>query len=119
MGYIDNAIGAWRDRWRSPEDPGAGLKGKVNSSFGRIKNTDWLYPSDYWRLRNISLGYDLGSLIKNNMISNARIYITAENYFGKDKYTGGFNPEAVNTNGDDYGAAPLPRSMIFGLNLSF
>ncbi|MBN2213454.1 MAG: TonB-dependent receptor [Bacteroidales bacterium] len=119
QGWIDNAIGAWRDRWRSPEDPGAGLKGKSWSSFGRIKNTDWLYPSDYWRIRNITLGYDLGQLVKTKIISNVRIYATAENWFGKDKYTGGFNPEAVNTNGDDYGAAPLPRSVIFGINLTF
>ena len=119
MGWLDQAIGAWRDRWRSPEDPGAGLKGKVYSSFGRIKNTDWMYPSDYWRIRNITLGYDLGRHIRNKIISSARLYVTAENWFGKDKYFGGFNPEAVNTSGDDYGGAPLAKSMVFGLNLTF
>jgi hypothetical protein len=119
QGYVDNTLGFHRDRWRSPENPGAGKRGKATSSFGRIKNTDWLYPNDYWRIRNITLGYDLGRLIKSNIIGGVRIYATAENYFGGDKYTGGFNPEAVNNDGDDYGAFPLAKSIIFGLNLTF
>ncbi len=119
QGFVDNALGLYRDRWRSAADPGAGLRGKATSSFGRIKNTDWLYPNDYWRIRNITLGYNLGGLFGGNVISKARIYATAENYFGGDKYTGGFNPEAVNNSGDDYGAFPLAKSIIFGLNLTF
>lgn len=119
MDYIDNTLGVYRDRWRSPEDPGDGVTRKAPSSFGRIKNTDWLYPSDYWRVRNITLGYNLGDLMKSSFISGARIYVTAENWFGQDKYTGGFNPEAVNNGGDDYGAFPLSKSMIMGLNFTF
>lgn len=131
QGYNDNALGFYRDRWRSPQDPGASggasepfdkfdkYRGKAYSSFGRIKNTDWLYPSDYWRVRNITLGYNLGNVFKSNVISGARIYATAENYFGGDKYDGGFNPEAVNNEGDDYGAFPLAKSIIFGLNFTF
>jgi TonB-linked SusC/RagA family outer membrane protein len=125
-GVPDNVLGYWRDRWRSESDPGAGIVGKTTGTFGRIKNTDWMYPSDYWRIRNFTLGYNVGKLFKSHIISGARIYVTAENWFGKDKYTGGMNPEAVNTPaaggtlvGDDYGAAPLPRSMIFGINLNF
>jgi hypothetical protein len=50
-----------------------------------------------------------------------------ENFFGHDKYKGGFNPEAVNTDvsgssvfpeATDYGGGPLPRSLIFGLNFT-
>ncbi|MCC9135599.1 SusC/RagA family TonB-linked outer membrane protein [Pontibacter silvestris] len=119
MDFIDNTLGKYRDRWRSPEYPGDGETRKAPSSFGRIKNTDWLYPSDYWRVRNITLGYNLGGVLKSNFISGARVYVTAENWFGKDKYTGGFNPEAVNNGGDDYGSFPLSKSMIMGLNLTF
>lgn len=119
QGFVDNALGLYRDRWRSADDPGEGLRGKATSSFGRIKNTDWLYASDYWRVRNITLGYNVGGLFGGKVISKARIYATAENYFGGDKYSGGFNPEAVNNAGDDYGAFPLAKSIIFGLNLTF
>lgn len=119
MGYNQNVLGTHRDRWRSPENPGNGEDGKANSNFGRIKNTDWLYPSDYWRIRNITLGYALGEKLNSNVIKALRIYVSAENYFGGDKYVGGFNPEAVNNNGDDYGAFPLSKSIVTGVNLTF
>lgn len=128
QGFTDNALGFYRDRWRSPSDPGAGVVSKAYSTFGRIKNTDWLYSSDYVRVRNITLGYDLGSLMKTKFVQGARIYMTAENFFGFDKYKGGFNPEASNTDlsgssqypePGDYGGLPLPRSLVFGLNVTF
>ncbi|RKD92744.1 TonB-dependent receptor [Mangrovibacterium diazotrophicum] len=125
MGSNENTLGKTRDRVRWVEGQVltaadvAGKERKSPSTFGRIKNTDWLYKNDYWRIRNITLGYDLGRLIHSNLISGARIYATAENFFGKDKYDGGFNPEAVNNSGDDYGAFPLSKSMVFGLNLKF
>ena len=120
MDFVENVLGRHRNRWKSPEAPGDGKTGKAVSTFGRIKNTDWLYPSDYWRIRNITLGYDLGQIAgSEKLVSGARVYVTAENFFGGDKYTGGFNPEAVNNDGDDYGAFPLSRSVVFGLNLRF
>ncbi|MFV8271227.1 SusC/RagA family TonB-linked outer membrane protein [Flavobacterium sp. GT2N3] len=119
MGFNENVLGSHRERWISAEDPGAGSKGKANSSFGRIKNTDWLYSSDYWRIRNITFGYDLGAQLGNKVFKGLRLYVTLENWIGGDKYTGGFNPEAVNNDGDDYGGFPLSKSIITGLNFTF
>jgi hypothetical protein len=128
QGYVDNALGTYRDRWRSATDPGDGKISKAYSTFGRIVNTDWLYPSDYVRVRNITLGYNLKKHFKAKYIQGARVYLTLENFFGHDKYLGGFNPEAVNTDvsgstvfpeAADYGGGPLPRSFIFGLNFTF
>jgi hypothetical protein len=87
-----------------------------------------LYPSDYVRVRNITLGYDLKRLFKKNPIQDARLYLTLENFFGHDKYTNGLNPEATNTSistnsaypeAGDYGAMPLSKSFIVGLNITF
>ena len=121
QGFQDNALASYANRWRSTADDGKeGLTQKAHSTFGRIKNTDWMYSSDYWRVRTITLGYNLGGLFKNKkMVSGARLYITAENMFGKDKYDGGWNPEAVNTTGEDYGSFPLSKGLVFGLNLTF
>ena len=129
QGTVDNALGFFRDRWRSPDDPGAGKVGKASSSFGMIANTDWLYSSDYIRVRMITLGYDLNQVIKSTkVLQAARLYITAENFFGHDKYKGGLNPEANNTDlsgstqylePGDYGGLPLPRSLILGVNITF
>lgn len=118
QGFSDNTLDKYADRWRSEANPGNGLH-KMYSTFGRIKNTDWLYSSDYVRVRNITLGYNLAQLIKSDVISGARVYVTAENWFGADGYGGGFNPEAVNTNGVDYGGFPLQKSIILGVNLTF
>jgi TonB-linked SusC/RagA family outer membrane protein len=129
QGFVDNPLGFFRDRWRSPDDPGAGKVGKAYSTFGQIANTDWLYSSDYIRVRMITLGYDLGRVIKSKKtVQASRIYITAENFFGHDKYKGGFNPDAANTDlsgnsqfpePGDYGGLPLPKSLILGVNVTF
>jgi TonB-dependent starch-binding outer membrane protein SusC len=129
QGTVDNALGFFRDRWRSPDDPGAGKVGKAYSTFGQIANTDWLYSSDYIRVRMISLGYDLNRVIKaKKALQSARVYLTAENFFGHDKYKGGMNPEANNTDlsgstsypePGDYGGLPLPKSLILGVNITF
>ena len=67
-------------------------------------------------------------MFKKDFIQGARAYVTLENFFGHDKYTNGLNPEssntAVSTNANypeagDYGGLPLPKSLIFGLNLTF
>jgi len=51
QGFTDNALGTYRDRWISAANPGAGVVSKAYSTFGRIKNTDWMYSSDYLRVR--------------------------------------------------------------------
>jgi TonB-linked SusC/RagA family outer membrane protein len=128
QGFTDNAPAFYADRWRSPSSPGKGNISKAYSTFGFVANTNWLYSSDYVRVRNITLGYDLKSFIKTSAIQNARIYLSAENFFGTDKYYGGLNPEAANTTissnasypeAGDYGGLPLAKSLILGLNITF
>jgi len=128
QGFTDNPPAFYNDRWRSPDNQGAGRVSKAYSTFGFVANTDWLYSSDYVRVRNITLGYDLKNIIKSRGVQSARIYISAENFLGHDKYYGGLNPEAANTavssnsaypEAQDYGGLPLAKSLIFGLNFTF
>ena len=81
----------------------------------------------YIRLRSISLGYTMPeSIIDNIFIDKLKIYISAKNLFTITDYTG-FNPEVSrnrsNTGaiqpGVDYGAYPVDKSIVLGLNLSF
>ncbi|MFV0565997.1 MAG: SusC/RagA family TonB-linked outer membrane protein [Flavobacteriaceae bacterium] len=105
------------------------VRGNWKTNFGYVPNTDWLYKSDYVSVRNITLGYNLSKALESlNAIDHARLYITLENWFYKDKYDGGFNPEATNVSGSsdgrypvpaDYGGAPLSRSLVVGLNINF
>ncbi len=130
QGATDNALGFYRDRWYSAEDPGEGRIGKAYSTFGRIKNTDWLYSSDYWRLRNVTFGYNFKDLrlAGQSWLNSGRVYLTLENFWGNDKYDGGLNPESANTNlsgsnqypeAGDYGGLALPKTITFGVNLTF
>jgi TonB-linked SusC/RagA family outer membrane protein len=128
QGFTDNAPAFYDKRWRSPDNQGDGRVSKAYSTFGFVANTDWLYSSDYVRVRNITLGYDLKNVFKTKVLGAARLYVTAENFFGHDKYYGGFNPEAQNTaissdsnypEAGDYGGLPLAKSLIFGLNVTF
>lgn len=130
QGRSDNHPESFVNRWKSPTDQGEGRFGKAYSSYNNpiTAATDWLYSSDYVRVRNITLGYNLKSVIKKSFVQNARLYFTLENFFGHDKYYNGLNPEASNTavssnsaypEAGDYGALPLAKSMILGLNITF
>lgn len=128
QGFTDNAPEFYVNRWKSADNTGAGRVSKAYSTFGFLGNTDWLYSSDYIRVRDITLGYNLKNVIKLPVVQGARIYVTAENFFGHDKYYGGLNPEAQNTSvgsnsvypeAGDYGGLPLAKSLIFGLNFTF
>ncbi len=128
QGFTDNAPASYTQRWISPDNQGAGRFSKAYSTFGFVAGTDWLYSSDYIRIRDITLGYNLKHIVKSSFISGARVYLTLENFFGKDKYYNGLNPEAANTtissNGSypeagDYGGLPLAKSLIFGVNITF
>ncbi|MBC7889779.1 MAG: TonB-dependent receptor [Ferruginibacter sp.] len=130
QGRSDNHPASFVNRWRSPDNQGEGRFGKAYSTYYSpiTSATDWLYSSDYIRVRNITLGYNLKGLFKTQAIRGARAYLTLENFFGHDKYTNGLNPEAANTSASsntaypiagDYGGMPLAKSLIFGLNITF
>jgi hypothetical protein len=130
QGFTDNPPASFDNRWKSPDNPGDGRFGKAYSTYNSpiTATTDWLYSSDYIRVRNITLGYNLKSQIKSSVIQGARVYLTLENFFGKDKYYNGLNPESANTTvstnssypeAGDYGGLPLPKSLVFGVNFTF
>ncbi len=124
-----NILGTWRDRWTTANpDPNA-VRGKFGASYTYPHVTsDWIYSTDFLRVQNITLGYNLKKLIPTPNIGSARIFISLENYFSHDKYTGGVNPEAQNTNVSgnssygvtgDYGAMPLSKTASIGVNFGF
>lgn len=130
QGRADNHPASFVNRWRSPTDQGDGRFGKAYATYNApiTSATDWLYSSDYIRVRNITLGYNLSRLVKTKVVQNARIYMTLENFFGHDKYYNGLNPEAANTTvstnsaypeAGDYGGLPLAKSFIAGLSITF
>lgn len=125
-----NVLGTWRDRWTTDNQNYNAPRGKFGSTYTvPYVTSDWIYSTDFIRIQNITLGYNLKSLFKNyRTVNAARIFISLENYFGHDKYKGGVNPEAQNTNASgnssyaisgDYGAMPLTKTASLGVTISF
>ena len=124
-----NILGVYRDRWTTANPDADAARGKLGAAYTYPNVTsDWIYSTDFFRVQNITLGYNLKKLFKTPSIGSARIYISLENYFSHDKYTGGANPEAQNTNvsgntsyavAGDYGSMPLSKTASIGVNFGF
>ena len=125
-----NAIIEQVNRWRSPEEPGDGWHfrpTRVPSGWQRDVSSAWVEDASYIRIRSISLSYDVDPKLANRLyLSNLRFYVTGQNLYTWTKYTG-FDPETTSevgeqnarARGGDYAGVPSPRSIIFGLNVSF
>ena len=109
MGVGSNALGHWRNMWRSEEEPGDGSTPSIfSSTTSSLYDTRWLYDSDFIKIKNITIGYQIP----------VRKYIS----YMWDKYDGGYSPESNNggSGGDyDYGAYPQARTFSLGVNLTF
>lgn len=100
-------------------------------------STRFLEDGSYMRLKNLQLGYTLGSPVLSKLkIVSARFYISIQNVFTVTKYTG-LDPEmgvSANANsaagtpgasvgstavGIDWGTYPSARTFTLGANLNF
>jgi hypothetical protein len=93
-------------------------------------STRFLEDGSYFRLKNISLSYNvpgasLQSLTKG-VVKNFTIYVSAQNILTFTNYTG-YDPEVGNrapgssslTNGIDYAVYPQPKGYQVGINVNF
>ncbi len=116
------------NRWRSPSEPGNGKTPRADRQTGNHGNNNrpssyQVEDGSYARLRNITLGYTFSEKIGKGHFDRLRLYVTGTNLFTATDYLG-YNPEVSNitgslTPGEDYGAFPLTKSVVFGINLNF
>ena len=100
------------------------LTGGTNSTT--YYNTDWLYSSDFVKIKNITLGYNCPQ-VKKIGLQNLRVYCSIENVYSWDGYdyftVESSNSSTSSTNGIsgnyDYGAYPSARVYSLGVNLTF
>lgn len=123
MGSNINALSHWSTgQWLSEERPGDGSVPAAQNGVGSEEfSTRWLYSTDFFKIKNITLGYRL-RLPKTSPLQAIRFSLSCENVYTADRYTGGFSPESNNANGVsvyDYGAYPLARSYALGLKFEF
>ena len=78
----------------------------------------------FFKISNVTLGYDFSRIIKGSWISKARLYVSAQNLFTITKYSGmdpeigyGFDEDWVS--GIDLGYYPSARTFLVGVNIQF
>ncbi len=108
----------------TPQNTGSNIPRNV---FGDPNNnirpsSYFLENGSYFRLKNIQIGYTLPDDLASKLsMTNARVYITANNLFTITDYSG-FDPGLANggtfTRGVDRGFYPLSKSFILGVNIS-
>jgi hypothetical protein len=82
-----------------------------------VEKTDWI------RLREVTISYDLGRLFKGSVLKQMNIYATGRNLWLTTPYSG-IDPEtnlmgAFNAQGLDYFNMPNTKSYVFGVRLNF
>jgi TonB-linked SusC/RagA family outer membrane protein len=101
--------------------------GAANNYGGSVASLSSRYLEDgsFVRLRNLSLGYQVPSSIINKIgITAVRAYVQASNLFTITNYSG-MDPEISsqsgnqNTAGYDWATVPQPRTILFGLSVTF
>ncbi|MEJ7830739.1 MAG: SusC/RagA family TonB-linked outer membrane protein, partial [Segetibacter sp.] len=78
-------------------------------------NSYYYQLGDFLALRELTLGYTLPAKLLNSLkLNNARFTLSGNNLHYFTKYTG-LNPEE---GGTDAGRYPIPRSVVFGANIT-
>jgi TonB-linked SusC/RagA family outer membrane protein len=118
LNYEANRLDRWVGPGTSNHEPI--MNNARTNNF--LPSTYFLDKADYFRIRNISLSYDLPvTLLEKVKIKSAKVYINAQNVFTFTKATG-YSPEVGGSPlsfGVDNGVYPIPASYTLGVNLNF
>ncbi|MBQ9173763.1 MAG: TonB-dependent receptor [Bacteroidales bacterium] len=84
----------------------------------------YIENGNFFKISNVTLGYDFAKLLRSSFISKARLYFTAQNLLTITKYSGmdpeigyGFDEDWVS--GIDLGYYPSARTFLVGVNIQF
>jgi TonB-dependent starch-binding outer membrane protein SusC len=120
--YLYNQYDATSARFRDIQNP-LNFIGNVGRNYLASNFSNARYESDYFiqnasffRLDNINLGYNFGSIMKNK--ANLRISGSIQNVFVITKYKG-LDPENSSDQGLDNNIYPRPRIISIGANIDF
>jgi hypothetical protein len=119
-GEIGNYLKSFYDNRWTPQNmdaQGPRTFNRSNEYWMSQRNTYWLHKTDYVRLKNIELGYNLSSLLpRTTGIQNIRVYVNAYNLVTFSPDMKDFDPEMGNGGGQGY---PLQKIVNGGITVSF
>ena len=84
-----------------------------------------MQDADYFKIQNITLGYNFNNIWKSSPFSQLRLYVQAQNLYTFTKYTG-VDPEVGSSGGNDswargidVGLYPSARTFVVGASIKF
>ena len=94
-----------------------------NTNMSEVSSI-WIEDGSYFKISNITLGYDFNRLFKWKACQRIRAYVSAQNMLTFTKYSGmdpeiGYGDGQGWMSGVDVGNYPSSRAWIFGLNIAF
>lgn len=102
------------------------VENKSDAKYASVKNTDnksyanttfWLEDASFIKLKNVTISYTIPRHITR--FADIQLSVSAQDIFTFTKYKG-MDPEVYSSyEGLDYGAYPVPRTITFGLKLTF
>ncbi|GJG49118.1 SusC/RagA family TonB-linked outer membrane protein [Prevotella lacticifex] len=122
--YTTEVYSYWNGEGTSNKYP---LLSRMNSGPNWQQISDiYVEDASYFRLQNLTVGYDFTKIWKSSPFQQLRLYFAAQNLFTITGYKG-MDPEngmALNSaepwvTGVDVGNYPQPRTYMFGVNVKF
>jgi hypothetical protein len=113
------------DRWH-----GEGTSNRIpRLTYATTANTQlisdiYMHDADYLRINNLTFGYRFDKLLTDvEWMKAASVYVSVNNLHTFTKYDGmdpevGYAPDSW-ASGVDLGLYPLPRTVMFGVNVTF
>ena len=120
--YDTSILNRWIGEGTSGSQPHITSTGSENVNW---VSSRYMEDADYFKIKTITLGYDIKHLWKSCPLQQLRIYVQAQNLYTFTKYTG-LDPEVGNTaggsgwaSGIDLGLYPPSRTYLVGASIKF
>lgn len=110
-------------RWNQPGD--ITNVPKINGAFNNQINSHYLEDGSFFRIRNITLGYNLSEAILEKIgIQKVRVYASLQNILTLTSYTGmdpdvNYSGNSSLRQGTDFFTYPNPEMFTAGVNITF
>lgn len=116
--YTTTILDRWTGEGTSNKMPRV-TNDNINWQFSDL----YLQDGDFFRISNLTIGYNFAPLINQKWLSNCRLYFQVQNLVTFTKYDG-MDPEigygtSSWVSGVDLGFYPRSRTYLFGVNLAF
>lgn len=113
----------YTDRWTTSNPNGTQPKAGATNMDKYAVSSAMVFDGSYFKIKQIQLGYTLPKTLTSKIaISNARLYVSLDDFFTFTSYKG-FDPEASSNSttgmGIDKGAYPMSKKLVLGVNVDF